>query len=173
MPRPPLDPSLSPDAFREAYWRKAERVAFCREQGLPSVGPKAEITERVAAFLTDGTVLAPIRRPRPAGAMPETFTRGTMIGEGWRCTQALRDFFEREAGPRFRFNAAVRAAIHDGAGSTLADVLAVWAASRGETAETIAPQFEYTRHMRAYFEAHPDATREDAIAAWNAGRGAR
>ena len=171
MPRPPLDLALAPDVFREWYWLKDELLVFCRIHDLPTAGPKQEVADRIATFLTDGTVLAPRKRTRPAGTMPTTFTRETVIGPGWRCSQTLRAFFEREAGPGFRFNETLRTFIREGEGRTLADALAVWEENRGARTDEIAPQFEYNRHMRTYFEAYPEATREDAIAAWHDKRG--
>ena len=165
-PRPALTPSLSPGAFREAYWLKKELVTFCRQHGLATSGPKREVAARIAAFLTDGTRLTPAPSARRTGAMPDTFSRETVIGAGWRCSQALRAFFEREAGPGFHFNAAMRAFVRDGEGRTLEDALAVWTASQKEASREIAPQFEYNRFVRDYHAEHPGTSHADVAAAW-------
>lgn len=171
--RPPLDASLSPEEFRAWYWLKDELVTFCRSNGLPVSGPKSGIADRIAAFLTDGTIQRPPPRVARSGSMPETFTRETVIGDGWRCTRALRDWFVGELGRGFRFTGPVREILHNGSGRTLGDAADAWLATRHQTSDHIAPQLEYNRHMRSFFEANPDATRSEAIAAWHAHRAQR
>jgi len=105
--------------------------------------------------------------------MPERFTLSSRIGEGWRCSQALREFFREHTGASFRFNAALRDFIHDGAGRTLAEALAHYESSLTAPAPEIGEQFEYNRHTREFFAANPGATREQAIDAWWKKRGAR
>ncbi|MEM1054057.1 MAG: DUF6434 domain-containing protein [Bacteroidota bacterium] len=166
MDRPPLTASLSPAEFRAYYWLKEELVAFCRENGLPTSGPKLDIADRIAAFLMDGTILRPAPLPIRKGAMPTTFSRETVIGDGWRCTRSLREWFESEVGRGFRFTGPVREILHNGQGRTLGEAADLWRETHTQKSERIAPQLEYNRHMRTYFENHPGATREDALAAW-------
>ena len=168
MSRPSLTKSTSAADFRAYYWLKEELVAFCRSAGLSTAGSKQQIAERIAHFLETGKreVAAP-SRAKASGKMPETFTRETVIGQNWRCSEALRTFFSAETGKPFKFNQVMRDFIQYGEGKTLGDALEAWQAANEAPARTeIAPQFEYNRHMRAYYEAHPEATREDAINAW-------
>jgi len=169
--RPDLIPTLSEEDFRDYYWLKAELVEFCRQQGLPTSGSKREVSERIAHFLKTGEILLASRRSssRSGGAMPETFTRETVIGSSWRCSQALRAFFEAELGPSFHFNQVMRDFIKDGAGRTLQEAIEAWEEEKRcpKPKGEIAPQFEYMWHMRAYFEENPDGTREDALRAWH------
>jgi hypothetical protein len=99
--------------------------------------------------------------------------RALRRGEGWRCSQALRQFFQRHCGPSFRFNGPLREFIHNGAGRTLADALAHYEQSRRAGPRTIDPQFEYNRHTREFFAENPGATRQQAIDVWWEKRGAR
>ena len=100
--------------------------------------------------------------------MPEVFTRETVIGPGWRCSQPLRAFFLQEIGPQFHFNGVMRDFIKNGAGRTLREAMDAWNADRSQpkTKKEIAPQFEFNRHIREYFKAHPGATLDEAIIAW-------
>ena len=169
--RPELRPGLAPETFRDWYWLKAELVAFCRANGLPTAGAKRELAECIAAFLTDGTVLRPAPRVRtPREPMPKTLTPATPIGQGWTCGERLRAFFETEVGPSFRFNRALITVIKAPAGRTLGDALAVWQASEAEPDRAIAPDLEYNAFTRAYSRAHPDATRAEVRDAWRARR---
>ena len=176
MSRPELNTSLSPEDFLAFYWLKNELTHFCRANGLPTSGSKLELTERIARFLETGEVLA-ARAERPVrAAMPDAFTKETVIGAGWRCTQALRRFFEREADVKFHFNAYLRDYItSSGVGHTLGEALDGWHASKREAGGSnhIGEQFEYNRHLRDYFRANPGAALEDALRAWKERRGKR
>ena len=101
--------------------------------------------------------------------MPESFTRETVISSDWRCSQALRAFFEAEIGPRFHFNRVMRDFIKHEMGKTLQDAIDAWReAETSPKPETeIEPQFEYMRHMRHYFNENPEGTREEALRAWH------
>ena len=49
MTRPALSPELGADEFAAWYWLKHELQAFCRQQGWPASGSKAELMQRVQA----------------------------------------------------------------------------------------------------------------------------
>lgn len=170
--RPALTAYLTADEFRAWYWLKSELVAFCRTEGLPTSGLKAEVRDRITAYLSGEALPEPKRRTKRAGAMPETFALDTVVGEGWRCSPKLGAFYRSVCGPGFRFNAAMRDFVHNGAGRTLADGIGVYEASKNQKGP-IAASLEYNQHMRRYFARHPNATREEAIAAWWEQRGQR
>lgn len=168
MDRPILTAQTSVEDFRAFYWLKAELTAFCRSAGLSAAGSKQEIADRIAQFLETGARETSVQSGgRTPGKMPDRFTRETVIGAGWRCSESLRAFFSAETGKPFKFNQVMRDLVNYGQGKTLGEALEIWQAAREAPEKTeIAPQFEYNRHMRAYYEAHPEATREDAIKAW-------
>jgi hypothetical protein len=175
MSRPELTEKTTAADFRAYYWLKEELVAFCRATGLSTAGSKQEITERIGRFLETGKREAPaISGTKSSGKMPDHFTRETVIGQNWRCSEPLRAFFSAEIEKPFKFNQVMRDFVKYGQGKTLGEALDTWeAANESPTHTEIAPQFEYNRHMRAYYEAHPDATREDAIKAWKQLRATR
>ena len=172
MKRPALTPRTSAADFRAFYWLKEELAAFCRAQGLPPGESKEALSRRIEAYLNTGEIqpAGPRRRQAhpPAEKMPEQFTRATVIGEGWRCSQTLRAFFEQEIGPAFHFNGVMREIIQHGAGQTLQMAIDTWQADQQKPKEekAIGAQFEYNRHVREYFKAHAGATLKEAIAAW-------
>jgi hypothetical protein len=169
--RPELTPAISAKDFYDYYWLKAELVDFCRQQGLPSSGSKQDVSKRIEHFLRTGEVLPakPRSSQKRGSSMPQTFTRETVIGSDWRCSQALRAFFEAEIGPSFHFNKVMRDFIKQGQGQTLQDAISAWQqARRNPPPKTeIEPQFEYMRHMREYFNENPNGTREEALKAWH------
>src|SRR5512136_1934717 len=143
MSRPMLIPGLTAAEFRSYYWLKEELVAFCRKQRLPTGGSKQDLTARIVQYLAGEKLPAvPTQKPARSGVMPKSFTRSTVIGPGWRCSQELRAFFEREIGPHFHFDATMRELIHQGSGKTLQEVIDIWVARRAQPTiqKEIAPQ---------------------------------
>jgi len=168
MTRPVLAAQLSAETFLRWYWLKDELTTFCRNCGLSSSGSKQTLTERIAHYLATGVKTSPDPKTAPKGQMPQTFTRATVIGPGWTCSQALRAFFEQELGRTFHFDATLRDFIHHGQGQTLGVAILAWQAAQNHPVEKeIAPQFEYNRHIRNYLNAHPGAGLKAAIRAWN------
>ena len=169
-PRPPLSPSIDPAIFLEHYWLKDELIAFCREQGLRSDGPKRLLSLRVAAFL-DGSSPPPETPRRKTQFMPQNFSHDTVIGDGWRCSQKLRAFFQSELGAGFRFDRFMRDRIHNGSGQTLGQVMMEWRANiRNSVPSEIEPQFEFNRFVREYRSRAKGATHRDVVAAWRSYR---
>ncbi|MGW9438083.1 DUF6434 domain-containing protein [Streptomyces sp. NPDC055607] len=110
----------------------------------------------------------------------------TVIHEGQRCGQVLREHFRGEIGPGFRFDAAMRTFVAEGAGRTLADAVSHWHATRTRRTAArlreIGSQFELNRFLRDWYAGHPAGSRAEALAAWRVhcdrprdpeGRGAR
>ena len=168
MTRPTLDAQLSAEIFLRWYWLKDELAAFCLSCGLASGGSKQALTARIVRYLATGVKTGPSQKAASKGQMPLTFTRATVIGPGWTCSQALRAFFEQEIGRSFYFDATLRNFIHNGRGKTLQEAILAWQNAQNSTVEKeIAPQFEYNRHIRDYLKTHPGAGLRAAIHAWN------
>jgi hypothetical protein len=171
MNRPELTPDISPADFQDFYWLKEELVLFCRQQGLPTSGSKQVLAARIAGFLINGKTQAITANPQTrvvAGKMPANFNRETVIGNNWRCSEALRAFLEQEIGPKFHFDAAMRDFVKNGIGMTLDDMITCWyTTQQAPKAETsIDTQFEYNRFIRDFFKTNPKESLSDAIAAW-------
>lgn len=167
MSNPPLDQTLDAAEFARRYWLRSELVGFCRREGITASGSKDELTARVTAHLS-GQPLPMPAAARRIGGMPTVLNADTVIGPGWRCTEALRRFLEAELGRRVRFDGALRRLVHEGAGLRLGDLIARWA--EAPLKAEIAPQFEYNRFVRAFRAASPGATHAAVVAAWKAYR---
>lgn len=165
--RPSLSPSLTGAELRRWYWLKDELLAFARVIGVSTRGGKQELTARLAAALDGEPPQPPTSPSRPAAAaLAGPLTAATVIPAGQRCSQQLREFFTAEIGAGFRFDAAMRDFIADGAGRTLGDATRHWHATRGDEPREIGAQFELNRFLRDWHAAHPGASREAALAAW-------
>ena len=76
--RPELNEKLDAATFRSFYYLKQELANFCKENGLPTSGSKAELTDRIAYFLDTGSVLKPTAE-RKTAAIIGTITEDTVI----------------------------------------------------------------------------------------------
>lgn len=173
--RPAPSPELSGAELARWYWTLAELTALARRMGLPAGGGKAAVTARIAAAL-DGLPApdpAPRRPARSAGRQLAAPVDGaSVIPPGQRCSQVLREYFVREIGPGFHFDAFMRDYVAQGAGRTLAEAVAHWHATRERAAQPqeIGAQFELNRFLRDWHARHPEGTRPQALAAWRAHR---
>ncbi|MEM6526763.1 MAG: hypothetical protein AAF653_00635 [Chloroflexota bacterium] len=62
--RPPLNEHLTPEAFNEFRWLKAELIDFCKARGLPTDGNKHRIRKQVAGYLAAQRTIDRDRRRR-------------------------------------------------------------------------------------------------------------
>ncbi|MFE2553284.1 DUF6434 domain-containing protein [Streptomyces sp. NPDC059355] len=167
--RPALTPALTGAELLRWYWTLAELSALAREIGLSAGGGKVAVTARLAAALDGNRPPEPVRAPRRGGRRLAAPVDGdTVIPEGQPCSQVLREFFIREIGPGFHFDAFMRDYVAQHAGHTLAEAVAHWHATRARAAEpqAVAAQFEFNRFLRDWHTRHPQGTRQQALAAW-------
>jgi len=166
--RPPLSACTSGAQLRRWYWTLAELTVMARALGVPLGGGKQALTERLAAALDGEQAVPPPPREATGGQLSAPVAFDTVLPPGQRCSQVLRDFFQREVGPGFVFDAAMRSFIAEGAGRTLGDAVEHWHATR-EAAGRPAPigaQFELNRFLRRRRGTHPGEGRDAALAAW-------
>ena len=166
--RPALVRQLSATQFLRWYWLKAELVDFARSAGLSVVGSKEMLSARIAAFL-DGMELPPpeVQRRSNTPQLAEPLSRSTKIPPGQRSTQLLRHFFEREIGPGFRFDAAMRAFLSASQGErTLGEAISFFQFTRSQKTKPIDAQFELNRFTRAFYKQNPTASVTVLRAAW-------
>ena len=90
--RPELNKKLDAATFRSFYYLKRELVDFCRENGLPASGSKAELTDRIAYFLDTGNVLKSSAERKTAVNIG-TLTEDTVIEPNIVCSEKHRTFF--------------------------------------------------------------------------------
>ncbi len=155
------------------YWTLAELTALARELGVARGGGKTALTERLRAVLDGVAPPAAPPRTRSTGLqLAAPVNERTVIPEGQRCSQVLREYFRREIGQGFHFDAHMRGFIAEGAGRTLADAVAHWHATRRAAAQIqeIGSQFELNRFLRAWYAEHPAGNRAEALDAWRAHR---
>ena len=166
--RPELSIKLKSDEFLEYYYLKEELVSFCRENGLPASGGKAELTERIAYYLDTGKIKAvkPVRTQKPK--IP-AITRDSIIESGFVCSEMHRAFFKREIGDSFSFNVAFQKWLKSNSGKTYADAIAAYKeikSTKKPGKKDIDKQFEYNTYVRDFFCDNKGASLADAIKCW-------
>lgn len=167
--RPVLSKSLDSRTFREYYYLKEELTDFCRENGLPVSGGKAEITERIALFLDTGSIAAAraVKRKAPSNI---SIGEGSTIEPDFVCSEKHRAFFKEHIGKSFSFNTDFQKWLKGNAGKTYREAIAAYYQimkdrKKGQT--EIGGQFEYNAYIRDFFADNKGASLKDAIACWN------
>ena len=90
--RPELNKKLDTTTFRSFYYLKQELADFCKENGLPASGSKADLTDRIAYFLDTGSVLKHTAERKTAVNIG-TLTEDTVIEPNIVCSEKHRAFF--------------------------------------------------------------------------------
>lgn len=166
--RPELHKGLDSKTFLSFYYLKEELVEFCRKSGLPASGGKTEITERIALFLSGGTVAAVPSKRKPSKVTAE-ITESTPIEPDFVCSEKHRAFFREKVGKSFSFNVAFQKWMKSHAGASYAEAVLAYHQIREEkklTKTTIDRQFEYNTYIRAFFADNPGKTLDQAIQCW-------
>jgi hypothetical protein len=167
--RPKLTRGLNPQRFREYYYLKSELMEFCRKERLSASGSKAEMTNRIEAYLQTGERIAAAKPIAGKSSIRPEMSPASVIEENFRCSERHRDFFKSVIGGSFKFNVAFQTWLKTNAGKTYADAVSAYEeiAERKKTTVTeIGGQFEYNAYIRAFFEANKGKSLEQAIACW-------
>lgn len=167
--RPALDNQLDEHEFLRWYWTMAELQPFARSLEIRAAGPKAELTERIAARLAG--------RPQPSSPtgrptrqrLTGLLTTTTEIPIGQRSTESLRSFFKSEIGPSFTFNGHMRSFLLAGE-ATLGDAIQHWHRTVGTPLPGQSESLEFNQFTRAWHLAHPNGTATECRSAWAAHR---
>ncbi|MDD3921578.1 MAG: DUF6434 domain-containing protein [Eubacteriales bacterium] len=156
--------------FREYYYLKEELADFCRNNGLPASGAKAELTERVARFLDTGEIPAAAAARRRATVVTE-ISEDTIIEPDIVCSERHRAFFKAHIGNGFSFNTVFQKWLKSNAGKTYREAIAAYyeiLAQKKKGTTAIDSQFEYNTYIRDFFADNKGRTLQDAIRCWNA-----
>ena len=166
--RPELTIKLKRKEFLEYYYLKEELVRFCRENGLPTSGGKAELTERIAYFLDTGKhlpLLSKYRKKKYRGEISET----TIIEDNIACSENHRAFFKKIIGEKFSFNVQFQNWLKNNSGKTYSEAVDAYyeiLEKKKNEKSVIDKQFEYNSYIRNFFEDNKGKSLKDAIKCW-------
>ena len=171
--RPELNKETDTAAFRSYYYLKQELAGFCRENGLPTSGSKAELTDRIAYFLDTGSVLKPTAERKTAVNIG-TLTEDTVIEPNIVCSEKHRAFFCEKIGKSFSFNVPFQKWLKANAGKTYGEAVRAYyriLEEKKQRKTEIGRQFEYNTYIRDFFADNPRKSLHDAIVCWNYKKG--
>lgn len=163
-----LDGKLNGETFRQYYYLKEELVEFCKNNGLPVSGGKAELTDRVAYFLDAGEVLQTSSKRKASNVVGE-ITEETEIEQNIVFSEKHRAFFKERIGKGFSFNVPFQKWLKSNAGKTYKEAVDAYRTILNEKKTqktTIGKQFEYNAYVRDFFEDNKGKSLEDAIKCW-------
>ena len=167
--RTELNKELDAAAFRSFYYLKQELVDFCKENGLPTSGSKAELTDRIAYFLDTGNVLKPSAK-RKTALNVGMLTEDTVIEPNIVCSEKHRAFFCEKIGKSFSFNVPFQKWLKANTGKTYGDAIRAYyriLEEKKQIKTDIGKQFEYNTYIRDFFADNPGKSLHDAIVCWN------
>ena len=169
--RPELNKALDSSTFRDNYYLKEELMKFCRENGLPVSGSKAELTERIAYYFETGKMLPGTAGPaaKKTGIISE-ISLDSLIEPGIVCSEKHREFFKEHIGSSFSFNVPFQKWLKSNSGKTYRDAVNAYdelRRDRKKEKSAIDKQFEYNTYIRDFFADNPGRSLDDAIRCWN------
>lgn len=173
--RPPIQQIKTSEAFRKWYWPVTDLHQFCERLGLPKLGRKAELRDRIILAF-DGKEIPPLpKRPKDkkidwakATLKPETLiTKNITFGPN------VRQFFKAEIGHQFICHTDFMAWVKANPGKTLADAMDVWTLMERQKEDPnfrkeIASCNTYLRYLRHLKDAHPNLTHDESKKCWQA-----
>lgn len=166
--RPNLNKELNEITFRKYYYLKEELITFCKENNLPTLGSKEELTNRIAYFLNTGNILVmPSKKTNKENI--GIITENTVIKSNIVCSEKHRVFFKEKIGKSFSFNVMFQKWLKENAGKTYKDAITAYYQILNEKKKnktTIDKQFEYNAYIRAFFQDNPGKSLNDAIKCW-------
>ncbi len=174
--RPSLSKEMEYDEFVQYYYLKEELIAFCRENGIPTVGSKKELNERVGCFLRTGEILRPVVSRKPIKGGHGTLSLESAIEKDFVCSEDHRAFFRSEIGDSFSFNVTFQRYLKDNPGKTYSEAIDEWYRidadrKRNKGKSIIGDQFEYNTYIRDFFNDNKGLTLKDAIECWKFKKG--
>lgn len=167
--RPMLSNISDKETFQNYYYLKSELVEFCRQNGLPTQGSKAELSDRVAYFLDTGLVLNNSNAKRKVDVNVNEITENTVIEQNIVCSELHRAFFKQKIGNGFSFNVTFQKWLKANAGKTYGEAIQAYysiVAEKKHCKNTIDKQFEYNTYVRDFFADNQGRTLSEAIVCW-------
>ncbi len=168
--RPKLSCEMNVETFKQFYYLKEELVCFCRDNGLQTTGSKAELTERIDAYLSTGKSITTVVRKIEKNSSPRTITPDTEIENNFVCSEKHRTFFKEHIGNRFTFIVPFQKWLKANAGKTYREAIQAYYAiieHKKTDKLPIDSQFEYNNYIREFFADNKGKSLQDAIKCWN------
>ena len=164
--------------FQQFYWTKLELINFCRNTKLPTHGAKLDLAKRIEEFLISGKIPEPVLNNfLKKSTINKSKKRDLLSREApvinYKSDLATREFFQKELGPEFRFNADVlvwiRTKLNNQESFTYGDIINEWATQNSlrknpNHERKIPEQFQFNQFMKDWKNANAGPGAREA---WN------
>ena len=161
--------------FKNQYWLKTELMAFCKKEGLSTIGSKEALLQRIEIFLKTGHKIKPASNKTINYRDSDQAIRLVTFVVNYKNDAQTRQFFVKHIGKHFRFNGYLRQFTHKdniSTGLTYGDLVKGWqlAEAKHQSSEhknDIGRQFEYNQFTRDFFFHEKGKSRQEMIQAWH------
>ncbi len=174
-PRPAFEDIKTGDEFKRWYWLKEELEEICKCSGLPCMGRKFDLQDRIAFALDNRGALPSAPRKKKAASgfnwAKSKLTPETRITDNVSFGPNFRRFMKAEIGKGFSCHSDFMDWVKANPGKTLADAVEQWQILEArkkdpEFRRKIASNNMYNQYTRDFFDDNPEMTKEDARAFW-------
>lgn len=173
--RPKLNDLIKAEEFKSYYWKKAELVKFCNENGLPMAGGKLELEQIIIDFLNTGSPKKAISKIGKSTQRDshKTITYNTPV-INYKNDSATREFFVKHIGAKFKFNDYLRQFAKQtnlSANITYGELIDGWLEHEANIKSSkqkppIAKQFQFNQFQRDFYAVEKGKTRQEFLDAW-------
>lgn len=169
--RPKLTEVDTFEDFDRWYWPVAEMQEFCRENGIPYTGLKADLRERLSCFFR-GDPLPTLNKAKKSSWAKMDLHLDTVITEDISFGYNLRGFFKNEIGAKFVCSSVFMKWVKANPGRTLRQAVEYWyelhdLASKPGFRQEIDRCNNYLQYLRDIRDANPSLSQEDAKRCWD------
>jgi protein-arginine kinase activator protein McsA len=153
------------------YFLKADLVALCKQNDLPSTGSKENLLEYICNFIENKSIEKAKSKQKIVNNNFEP-SLNKIIDEQYSNNETHRAFFKKTIGEHFKFNVQFMNWMNEHKGKkSYQDAIEMYnqiAADKKSGKKTvIAKQFEYNQYTRDFFQNNPTLSKEDCIKCWN------
>jgi hypothetical protein len=174
--RPDFSEINSGAEFNQWYWLKEEMVDICKMSGLPSVGGKFELRDRIMYALDhNGAILPTPPKKKPSSKFKwskEELSLDTLITDNVSFGPNFRNFMKAQIGPPFSCHSDFMDWVKANAGKTLKDAVEQWHALEDRKKDpkfqrSIAKHNMLSQYVRDFLAHQEDASFKEALYYWN------
>lgn len=167
-----LNANMSLEEFRNGYWYRKELEDFCKENSIPILNGKIEISENIERFLTKKTTKQKIiiSKSKSPQKLPKSLNE--TMPSNYSSSELYREFFKKHIGNHFHFTAYMMRYRKNNPDISFQDFINEWTAEYERRKDSkykppIMKSTQYNQYVRDFFGANPDKSLQDCIKCWN------
>ena len=174
MKRPDFKQIKNGAEFNNWYWLKKEMIEICRTLGLPMIGSKFQLRDRIMYALDNKGALKPEVKIKPKSRFnwaKAPLTPETVITDNVSFGPNFKNFMLGQVGKKYVCHIDFQAWVKSNPGKTLADAVAQWNAfeQRNQSPDfqtQIKPHNMYNQYTRDFLKDNPNLSTKEARICW-------